>query len=208
MEDSVRDLKGTVRVRRLRGDRGTTLVEAALVTPIFLFALFGVMEFGLAYRDNLTVANSTRDAARVATTGGNAADADYGILQEISDDMNVMGHKTIDLIVVFNAGGPNGSVKNESSTDLATCKAGTAVTNVCNVYTKTDLSRGLGDFGCLTPGALDDAWCPMDRSIAVTDPPDYIGVYLETTHVYATGMFGDDVTITDETVMRIEPQLR
>lgn len=194
--------------RRSKDDRGATLVEAAMVTPIFLFVLFGVMEFGLAYRDNLTVANSTRDAARVATTGGNSADADYGILQRISDDMDVMGHDTIDLIVVFDAGGPGGSVKTGSSGSLATCKTGTAVSGVCNVYTVADLSRPLSDFGCLTPGSLDSSWCPMGRSIAITDPPDYIGVYLETTHVYATGMFGNDVTISDETVMRIEPQLR
>ncbi|MCP4085522.1 MAG: pilus assembly protein [Actinomycetia bacterium] len=197
-----------IRARQASGDRGGTLVEAAMVTPVFLFVLFGVMEYGLAYRDNLTVANSTRDAARVATTGGNSADADYGILQQISDDMDVMGHDTIDLIVVFNAGGPSGSVKGESTTDLAACKSGTSVTGVCNVYTSSDLERPLSDFGCLTTGSLDSLWCPMNRSVAFSDPPDYIGVYLETTHDYATGMFGDSVTISDETVMRIEPQLR
>ncbi len=132
-----------IRARQASGDRGGTLVEAAMVTPVFLFVLFGVMEYGLAYRDNLTVANSTRDAARVATTGGNSADADYGILQQISDDMDVMGHDTIDLIVVFNAGGPSGSVKGESTTDLAACKSGTSVTGVCNVYTSSDLERPL-----------------------------------------------------------------
>ena len=36
---------------RCSGDRGAALVEAALVSPLFFLVLFGVLEFGGAFRD-------------------------------------------------------------------------------------------------------------------------------------------------------------
>jgi Flp pilus assembly protein TadG len=65
-------------VRRHRG-RGQSLVEFALVLPIFLLMLMGIVDAGrLIYTYN-TVSNAARDGARVAivnqsTTGTNTCD--------------------------------------------------------------------------------------------------------------------------------------
>src|SRR4051794_3677004 len=69
-------------VRRTRSERGTVVVESALALPLFLLLIFGTMEFGLAFRSYLTLANSTRDAARFSSTLGNDADADFQTINE------------------------------------------------------------------------------------------------------------------------------
>jgi Flp pilus assembly protein TadG len=45
--------------------RGQSLVEFALVLPIFLLLMSGMLDLGLALYTNMTVANATREGARV-----------------------------------------------------------------------------------------------------------------------------------------------
>lgn len=42
-----------------RSERGAVVVESALALPLFLLLIFGTMEFGLAFRSYLTLANAT-----------------------------------------------------------------------------------------------------------------------------------------------------
>ena len=49
--------------------KGATLVEFALVVPVLLSLLIGIMEFGWMVKNNLTVANATREGARAAALG-------------------------------------------------------------------------------------------------------------------------------------------
>src|SRR5919197_486237 len=65
------------------GERGATLVEFALIAPLLMTLTFGLLEFGLFFKNYLTVANTTRTAARVGSSVGKSADADYQILQAI-----------------------------------------------------------------------------------------------------------------------------
>lgn len=53
--------------RRKRDQRGAAAVEFALILPIFLMVLFGVIDFGYAINRSAVVNNAARDAARVAT---------------------------------------------------------------------------------------------------------------------------------------------
>ena len=48
-----------LRRRRQDNERGAALVEMALVTPLLVLLVFGILEFGLAFRDRLTVSNAT-----------------------------------------------------------------------------------------------------------------------------------------------------
>jgi len=51
-------------------ERGQALVEMALVLPLFLLLLFGVIEMGRIGYAYITVSNATREGGRVATIGG------------------------------------------------------------------------------------------------------------------------------------------
>lgn len=53
---------------RLR--RGAAVVEMAVVTPLLLMMIFGIMEFGWVFMMEQTITNATREAARVAILQG------------------------------------------------------------------------------------------------------------------------------------------
>jgi hypothetical protein len=42
--------------------------------------------------------------------------------------------------------------------------------------------------------------------VANGGPPDFIGVYMKAVHPYYSGFFGDDVTLTDQAIIQIEPR--
>jgi len=55
--------------RILKNDKGQALVEFALVLPLLLLLLFGIIEFGRVFGAELTVSNSAREGARVGAVG-------------------------------------------------------------------------------------------------------------------------------------------
>jgi len=52
-----------------RREAGASLVEFALVLPILLMVLLGIVEFGLYFYNDLQLAHVARDAARWASVG-------------------------------------------------------------------------------------------------------------------------------------------
>jgi hypothetical protein len=183
--------------RRSRGERGAALVEAAIVSPVIILLVFGMIEFGLVFRDYLTVANTTRSAARVGSAAGADADADYDILQALRGASSAIDATTIEKIIVFEATSPTGGVPVDC--------VSAPVSGKCNHYDGSDFSRPSSDFTC-TGSAPDRFWCPTDRVDRQSGPPDWIGVYVEVRHDYVTGLFGSTRMIKDTTVMRIEPK--
>lgn len=53
-----------------KGEQGQAMVEMALVLPLLLLLLFGIIEMGRVGYAYITVSNAARSAARVASTGG------------------------------------------------------------------------------------------------------------------------------------------
>lgn len=68
---------------RRRRQRGQTLVEFALVLPVFLVILFGVIEFGFVLNAQLGVSFASREAALTAAEAGSDATADCAILRSV-----------------------------------------------------------------------------------------------------------------------------
>jgi Flp pilus assembly protein TadG len=52
-----------------RGNKGNASVEFALVLPLVLTLLFGIVEFGLIFKDQLSIQQAAREGARVAAVG-------------------------------------------------------------------------------------------------------------------------------------------
>ena len=51
------------------GDRGTTAVEFALLLPLLLMMVFGLIDFGRALNAQLTLTQAAREGARLAALG-------------------------------------------------------------------------------------------------------------------------------------------
>ena len=56
--------------RRRNGARGQGLVEFAVLVPVFFLLLLGMLEFGLAYTHDQTLAYATREGARTGASLG------------------------------------------------------------------------------------------------------------------------------------------
>ncbi|MEZ5208794.1 MAG: pilus assembly protein [Acidimicrobiales bacterium] len=56
--------------RRCSGDQGVAIIEAALIMPVFLVLVFGIFEYGVVFRDYLTAADATAEAAKIAPSRG------------------------------------------------------------------------------------------------------------------------------------------
>jgi len=61
-------------IRRSRRDDGVEAVEFALVVPILLLLISGIVNLGFAYNAATLVSTAVRDGARMASLGGSVAD--------------------------------------------------------------------------------------------------------------------------------------
>jgi Flp pilus assembly protein TadG len=68
-------MSGRDSLRRRRGwaafgsDRGSELVEMAIVTPIFVLLIMGIIDFGFLFQRYEVVVNAAREGARLAVVG-------------------------------------------------------------------------------------------------------------------------------------------
>ena len=60
---------------RFRSERGAELIEFALVVPLLLFIIMGLVDFGFMFQRFQVVTNAAREGARIAVLPG-YADAD------------------------------------------------------------------------------------------------------------------------------------
>jgi Flp pilus assembly protein TadG len=197
-----------LRKRRAQGERGAALVEFTLMAPIFALIVAGVLEFGLAFRDSMTVSNTLRAGARVGSNAGRERAADYTILKAVEAAMAEVPSSRILRVIVYKASTSNSAVPTNC---LAVSGSG-GVAGSCNVYRASDLARPASDFTASCTGntgtAPDRWWCPTGRQATQALGADYLGVYMEVRFTYVTGLFpGDGITIRDRAIMRLEPRL-
>ncbi len=182
------------------------MVEAAMVTPIFVLFVFAIFEFGLLLRSHVTLTTASGQAARAASAAASSPTADFLILQTVAHGMQAQGSDVVQRIVVFKATGPGDAVPSHCLT--------ASVTGLCNHYTMADTALPYADdhgartahWGCEV-GARDEAWCPLDRETDIDgDGPDHVGVYIESRHQYLTGFIGTRQLLNETTVVRLEPR--
>lgn len=199
--------------RRRFSQRGGTTIEMALVAPVVLMIVFGLIDYGLLFKDWLAVTQASRSGARAGSVAGRDAASDFDILTEAKRYTGALPDGALKRVVVFKAE----SVDGEPSD---TCKAGTPATEVfavdpvsydapvatgepCNVYTAADMNRSKADFE--RDSGPHMFWPANERTISRSAPPDLLGVYLVIEHDMMTGFFGSSRTIEVTTVMRLEP---
>lgn len=201
------------------------MVEVALIGPIFLVLLFGVLEFGTLFRDVLSVKDAVGDAARYGSilgpeTASDAyvtdANADYWIVRRVREGTAALPVANINRIVVYKAG-PS-TLGNPVDQVTSTCRngSGDGVDNVCNVYltypafqavdandkTYFDDSSGTSPARHWRPTARNNgADCRCSSQI------EYIGVYVRLQRAGLTGLFGSSFKVEEAQILRLEPSL-
>ncbi len=68
-----------------RAQQGQAMVEMALVLPIFLLLVMGIIEFGVLFGAQLSLENCAREGARYAAIHGNQADIAESVAAYVGD---------------------------------------------------------------------------------------------------------------------------
>jgi hypothetical protein len=191
------------------------MIEAALVSPIFVLVVFGIIEFGLAYRDVLTVGDAVSDAARFGAIQGpdvtaDGETADYSVVNAVRDGLAGLDPDHIERIIIFEAGpASDGSALSQVPDACLTGPSSTAAK--CNTYPVNDsyVAIQIGDvdyFKCILTSDPACGWPPTDRKDGpLTADVEFLGVYVRYRHEYITGFFGSEFTVERASIMRLEP---
>ncbi len=200
--------------RRLRGDDGTALIEFALVAPVLIVLVLGLIEFGTFWREQNLLVRSSQSASRTGATQGTQRYADYNTLQSIRSSLSALDNSTIDKVIIYRADSADGRVpaacKSIAAPNDLTAKGSAA--NRCNVYSQAQvdyagspLSVFRGTDSC-SGGSWDAFWCPSNRSRGTdVSDPDYVGVYVQVSYETVSGLLTDTLTASATAVFRLEP---
>lgn len=186
--------------RRTR-ERGQGMVELSMVLPVFMLLLLAMLEFGLAFDQNISLTYATREGARVGAAlvdggggGGcpNGATVDPSIVQAVDRVLNSPG-STIDRSRI-------GEIRIYKAT-------------ASGAQQSTFANRWLYSGGTFVKDTSMQNWDPCTRSNAF--PPDSIGVSLTYSYQLQTPLsaimtfFGGggpaQLSMADRTVMAMNP---
>jgi hypothetical protein len=195
-----------------RGDRrkvrstGQTLVEFALVFPLFFTLFLGVIEFAFAFNAILSVNFASRNAALAAAEAGTASGGDCVILSGVEDDVSApANHANIVRLEIYRAKS-NGDdyVPAEKSTWTRTGSTPCTLPDATSItvpYTRT------------ANGYPEANRCNILAGCGGTHTTiDHIGVRIFYDHPYVTPLesfvgTGTGFTFDRSNVMRMEPIL-
>jgi hypothetical protein len=186
--------------------------------------VLGVFEFGLVYRDYLSVGDAVGDAAHIgsiqgnqkvpasATPGAPNVTPDYSMVRTLREGTAGIPPEWIDKIVIFRV---DFFERNQPAMNLVpdSCRYGNSSNagDQCNVYPAFAafyaVQEGQIDyFDCDEGGARECGWPYSERSDGpVREEIDYVGVYVKLDRNLVTGIFGDEFSIEQAQVLRLEP---
>jgi hypothetical protein len=187
-----RDWRCWRRLRRrhalVRGDRGVSAVEAAIVVPVFLLLVVGLVEFGLAFKDQLAITSAVRAGARIASAEPRFANFATDAASQVAKEGGAVNMSNVKELWVYKAdssGHPLGAGGTFSS-----CTS-SCVHFIWNASSKTFV-------------ASSGSWAATGQDACVGEE-DSVGVYLKFNHIGVTQVFFKALGLQSYTVMRLEP---
>jgi hypothetical protein len=72
-----------------KSERGQSLVEFALILPLFMIVLFGIMEFGRLWEMSNLITSASREGARVAAISGSSQSQAINAAQHVLSAANI-----------------------------------------------------------------------------------------------------------------------
>jgi hypothetical protein len=186
-------------------------VEAALILPLLLAMLFGIVDLSFMIRDDIALTSATREGSRVA-----AAEADAGpgtcetglgappcapantpaLAQDAADAVQSSGSALpkgeIDYILIYKANDKGYPGATGSTTMPTVCPA-----NCVKFVWRDTAGKFRYDSG---------TWVSTTINACANDPlADTLGIYLHATHKFVTGIIGSSTSLDDRTIMKFEP---
>jgi len=186
-----------------REEQGQALVEFALLLPLLLLLVLGIIEFSFVWNSRNTVLFASRDASMLAAEGGSLQGTDCVVLSRIESDIV----------------SPAAAIRLQQVQIYWSDRNGDQIGANVNVYDRAGSTTcDYGDGTTITvPYSLTSAGYPESARCDVLagcggshTSVDTIGVRVTYQHRWLTSfarMTGTGVTFTESTINRAEPQL-
>jgi Flp pilus assembly protein TadG len=181
-------------------------VEFALVFPIMVMMIMGILEFTFVFNAVLSMGYATRDAALVAAEAGNAAGADCVILRQVENDVSAPAIPSRITEVVIYRSDQNGAVLGGQQNVYVRNGSTT-----CAMADGTSLTVPYTSSGGQT--YLDSGRCNILAGCGSGRTLDTIGVKVTYQHSWITplanlvSLSGTGLTVVQSNAMRMEPVL-
>jgi Flp pilus assembly protein TadG len=172
----------------VRSDKGTAVIELAMVMMIMLMLAIGAYEWGTGFGDRIAMTSSVREAARVGSAAGNISQADCRIIEAAAGSLSGVSGNVVKQLWIYESD-INGSVTTERQ-----------------VYRPAVGSEpGLSCSGG-TWFQSANAWPPSER-VSSGAARDWLGVKVIADHAWKTGFlwWNGSVEWQEDAVFHIEP---
>jgi hypothetical protein len=183
-------------LRRLReGDRGTALVEFSVVFALLLTICLGAFEYGMAFRDWLSVTVSAREGARVGASASAYGQADCVILEAAAGALQSLTSGELEEIHIYKSDSAGSYPGANSSFNRRYSPFQTGDPNLVACAGSNWNAEFLGS-----------NWDPSDRD-NTGNTADWIGVRVQFERQWMTDFlwFTGTVLYEDDAVFRMEP---
>lgn len=180
----------------MREERGTTLVEFAFVFMFMMMLVIGAFEWGVGFRDRLSVSQAVRESGRVgaamgAYDNGPNDNADCAILEAGAGALSAIGGNAVKELWIYESD-ETGTVGSDKQ------RYRPAVTGDNPAF----LTCGAGWY------QIEDNWDPSDRD-AKGETRDWLGVRVILDHTWKTDFLWWSGTVEwqEGVIFHLEPEV-
>ena len=208
---------GRLRARRdgVARETGQSMVEFALVIPLFIVTLLAVLEFALLFNALLAINFASRDAALVAAEAGNMSGGDCAILRTVEARVGAPADRAQIQSIVISWTDTNGVTKQNAGVPYTNTWVRGAGTETCVLADGTTTQIPYGRTTTLYPEA---SRCNVRLGCGSPHVPsvDTIGVRITYSYSFHTplgnllgplGSTGGAWLLDQSNAMRMEPVL-
>ncbi|MGG5258013.1 TadE/TadG family type IV pilus assembly protein [Phycicoccus avicenniae] len=176
-----------------RRERGAVAVEAALVTPMFILLIVGIIEFGMFFKDYLSVSSAVRAGVRTASAEPRMSTYAQDAADSVAAEGTVFNRGQVQELWVYKANPTDvWPAGNTNITKFASC-----TTCVKFTWNGTKFAPTYSNWN-----AVDQNACAQTATTA----PDRVGVYMKVRHTAFTKFVFSSITIEENAVLRFEPK--
>jgi hypothetical protein len=192
-----------------RSERGAVVVEAALVTPLLMALLLGIIEMALLMRDDVALTSAVRNGGRTASAN---AGAGPGGVNEGGDCTSPCSPANAPMFAQLAANAiqtAGTALPKDSIQELWVYKANDKGFPGANGSTAMTCGTNCVKYKWVP--AKDQfryssgTWTSSTVNACANNSPDSIGIYLLAKHDFISGFFGQSVNIEDHAVFTFEP---
>ncbi len=109
-------------IKKLRCQKGVAAIEFAIVLPLLMIILFGIIEFGLLLYDKQVITNASREGARIGISDVVVSDAEIEAVVDnyVANNLITFGTPTPPVTTIDPPGNRTGMVFGEDVTVTVT----------------------------------------------------------------------------------------